>query len=207
MGEILTDCPFRLCSTFVIPIVEQAVATDDELTLQRIPQHPLGGHEEFGLCPASLMQLPLTAYMSEQLEAQAAALERIISERGEAYEQGVLDQPEHSKTPHPSPLGRGPFFTSQTAPDTSQKGGAVATVQQVKGELTAVRDLVAEARLQATVASNKLLDAIAVINVLRETSINSVGGPPVQGALDALAQVKDLCSIAIEEVTTYGATL
>jgi hypothetical protein len=64
--------------------------------LRRVPQHPLGGHETFGLCPASLLLVPLSDYDAAQLEEQAQAIERMLAER---------DRPD---SPFPPMVGKSP---------------------------------------------------------------------------------------------------
>lgn len=76
----MTACVFRLCSSSVTMVAELARPGSDE-ALRRVPQHPLGGREEFGLCPGSLLLVPLSTYDAEQLEQQAAAIERLIEQR------------------------------------------------------------------------------------------------------------------------------
>lgn len=76
----MTACVFRLCSSPVTMVAELARPGSDE-ALRRVPQHPLGGREEFGLCPGSLLLVPLSAYDAEQLEQQAVAIERLIEQR------------------------------------------------------------------------------------------------------------------------------
>jgi len=100
------DCPFRLCTSWVIPLVEQRQADDDELTVSRIPMHELTGVREYrAQCPASLMVVPVTAALGRLLEIQAEGIERIVAsyqERGPEHRTNSdSDTPGHGRTPHP----------------------------------------------------------------------------------------------------------
>jgi len=100
------DCPFRLCTAWLIPVVEQAQPGDDELTIFRMPMHELQGSEFRTTCPASLMAVPLNTDAEELLEEQARGIEHILADRrrGEPVPPASGQRPaEHSRTPHPGP--------------------------------------------------------------------------------------------------------
>jgi hypothetical protein len=77
----VSACPFRLCNAEIRHVPEREQPGAAPTALVRIPQHPLGGHEELGLCPASLLLIPLSDYDVMQLEEQAGAIERILRGR------------------------------------------------------------------------------------------------------------------------------
>jgi hypothetical protein len=77
----MTACPFTLCSASVTMVAERAAPGPDPQAVRRVPQHQLGGHEELGLCPASLLLVPLSDYDAEQLATQAAAIGRLLALR------------------------------------------------------------------------------------------------------------------------------
>jgi hypothetical protein len=107
-------CPFRLCSTTVDMVIERADPNPMPNGLARVPQHPCGGYEEFGLCPGSLLYIPLTRYDADQLEAQAKMFERIIRDRDAAAAKPDPGPEKHGdwrdlvKPPEPYRPGREP---------------------------------------------------------------------------------------------------
>lgn len=202
----MTACIFRLCGAFFPDgsTLIQAVPGDDELTTQMLPQHRLEGHEEFGLCPASLMYLPATAYVLAQMETQAQVLERILAEREQRFDRVMTaGTSEHSLTPHP--VAGGLFGTGSA--HYEQRGATVSTVAEVKKAINVVKTLVSEARLDATNCGNKVADALAKINVIRETSVDPIGAPALGRALDLADELKAACTRAIEEMETYKGSL
>ena len=74
------SCPFELCNATVTMVAELKRPGSNE-GLRRVPQHRLGGHEELGQCPASLLVLPLSDYDVKHLITQAAALRRMLADR------------------------------------------------------------------------------------------------------------------------------
>jgi hypothetical protein len=86
---VSTRCVFALCTAVLTMLAELKAPGSDE-GLRRVPQHRLGGHEEFGQCPASLMALPLSEYDTEQLAVQLQAIQRMITDRTTA----AVDRPE-----------------------------------------------------------------------------------------------------------------
>lgn len=77
----MTACPFSLCSASLTMVAERAAPGTEPQALRRVPQHRLGGHEDLGLCPASLLLVPLSDYDAEQLAVTAAAIGRLIEDR------------------------------------------------------------------------------------------------------------------------------
>lgn len=77
----MTACVFRLCTAEITMVPEREAPGADPRALVRVPQHRLGGHEEFGLCPASLLAYPISDYDATELETMAVAIERMISDR------------------------------------------------------------------------------------------------------------------------------
>jgi hypothetical protein len=107
-------CAFVSCSATVELIIELKAPGVDE-AIVREPQHSLGGHEEFGLCPASLMQIPLSEYDAEQLVEQAYAIDRILRQRAARDEDAAPveqvkhgDWRDHVKLPEAFRRGRRP---------------------------------------------------------------------------------------------------
>jgi hypothetical protein len=103
----VVNCPFRLCWSRPVLVVEQAQAGDDESTVTRIPAHQIDGPAStFGTCPASLLLYPLSAYDKGQLVTQARALARIMRERQSNEpdaSRGGGDRPPHPSTPRVDP--------------------------------------------------------------------------------------------------------
>ncbi len=101
----MTACVFELCSAQVDMVAEKAAPGPAPEALRRVPQHQLGGHEELGLCPASLMLVPLSRYDHEQLDQQHAAIQRLLGDREKAARS--LDPTTTGSQP-PGPLVQGP---------------------------------------------------------------------------------------------------
>jgi hypothetical protein len=98
-------------------VIEQATPGDDEATVKRVPQHQIVGEaERFGMCPASLMIIPLDDYSRRSLETQADAIGPMLvhpvdAPPGEPAPGGGIfrvgrprgrEAGEHPLTPHPS---------------------------------------------------------------------------------------------------------
>lgn len=130
----MSQCPAApLCAANLTMLAELKEPGSNEGT-RRVPQHPLGGHEEFGLCPASLMLLPLSDYDKEQLRQQKLAIERILRDRGVAAafqadepgprdpSRGPVPPPRHSRTGRvPQPDEDARWFRS--GPDQGNRAG------------------------------------------------------------------------------------
>jgi hypothetical protein len=217
----VSECPFKLCNANVIMLVEQAVASDDEGTIQRVPQHQTGGHEDFGLCPASLMVVPLDTYSSEQLDEQAVALLRIVRDRKAAAAQnepasgGDNGQPEHPSTPHPDPRKASNWFENSVRPplrllpadgSNTTGGQSVASIEEIKAALERAGQLAAEAKDAVFVAEGKAAEALQLVNFIRDTSVDPIGAPQLLEAIRLMLEAGTQLQLAIEANTTYRST-
>lgn len=110
----MTACPFTLCSASVAMVAERAAPGPSPDAVVRVPQHRLGGHEDLGLCPASLLLVPLSDYDAEQLATQAAAIGRLIEDRAPR----PVDEP----VPTPQPESDPRWFRSSGWGDIRQSG-------------------------------------------------------------------------------------
>lgn len=230
----MIDCPFSMCSASVLPIIEQASAGDDEATLQRVPGHALGGHEEFGMCPASLLQLPVDDYARGQLADQAANIQRILDSRAGTAEPagGGMAGNEHQLAPHPAPShpfksyagtnlptksggpnipGRMPIIRMplQSLPADGSNtigGSALSSIGEVKGILARAGVLTAEAKDTIFAAEAKLAEALQLVNFVRAESIDPIGAPQLIEAIRHLGEAGQMLQMAIEANTTYRGT-
>lgn len=211
-------CPFRLCDATIVTVTELH-APGSDATTTRISRHALGGHEEFGLCPASLQEVPLSLDAREQLADQAAIIERILREREAAKpitsaadkQQGVHG--EHPKTPHPTGAGersgwwtdsKRPPFRALPADGSNTIGGStVTTVAEIKALLTRANELTAEGQDLAIAAGSKLAESLQLINIARQSSTATLGAPELLAAIGDVEAAADKCRAAIEDASTY----
>lgn len=210
-------CPFRMCDASVVTVAERRAPDGDETTT-RIPAHALGGHEEFGQCPASLQEMPLSSYALAQLADQDFVIQRILDEREAAKritsaadkQQGAHG--EHPKTPHPTGAGeRSGWWTPSRPPlgalpeDGSKTigGSTVTTVAEIKALINRANELTAEGQELATTAAGKLAESLQLINIVRQTSADPMGAPALLGAIADVESAAAKCHIAIEAATTY----
>lgn len=219
----MSDCPFRLCDSNVVVVIEQLTPDDDELTRIVIPMHPIGGHEGFGTCPASLQSMPVSAIVQYALDEQATIIERILAER-EAMRPAERAQPppDESRTKSPywfTPTGSGsahhapryiPPLPRQLMPQVLLPEGPaqpMSSVPEVRAALAVVKTLIAQADsavLQAV--GGQLQHAKAEIDRLREGS-QTLQVPQVGAALDLVGDIHALCNGAIEEISQYEGNL
>lgn len=215
-------CPFRLCSTDVVTVTELLAPGHSDAILLRVSAHALGGHEEFGQCPASLLQLPLSSYDLAQLADQDFVIQRILDEREAAKaitsasdkQQGAHG--EHPKTPHPTGAGeRSGWWTDSKRPplrvlpaDGSKTigGNTVTTVAEIKALLTRANELTAEGQALAVATAGKLAEALQLINIVRQASTATLGAPELLGAIGDVEAAADKCRTAIESASTYRDT-
>lgn len=84
LGVTHAVCPFYACAGYLELVIEQAVPSDDELTLTRVPQHNLvGGYAWFGLCPASLLPYPPSDRDMLRLHTMARHVIRMDADRAD----------------------------------------------------------------------------------------------------------------------------
>lgn len=231
----MTRCPFEPCTNNVIEVVEQRQADDDELTKLRYPQHRVGGHEWFGMCPASLMSAVAMLPGSDEyklLAEQAAMLARMDRERRIARIQAegvaaTAPRAEHSKTPHPNEqahqwfrggsggvFGHGHDNGPQGYPvlrlvtdDSTSKGDAMASVSEVRAAGGRAAQLLAVAQINAHAVSGQLAEALALLNWIREDSADPVGTPQVAAAIEDVDKVAAACGAAIEDIAAFTGRL
>jgi hypothetical protein len=215
----MTACPFKLCSADVTLLTERG-QLDTEATIQRVPQHQTGGHEEFGLCPASLMVVPLDAYSRGQLDEQAVALQRIIRDRKAAADReapaaGDTGQPRHQLAPHTDPRKAESWFGKVVRPplrvlpaDGSKTvgGGAVASVEEVKGALLEAKRLAEEARQAVFIAEGQAADALQLVNFARTSSVDPLGAPDLIEAIRVMGEAQEALQRAMAAVVTWVGT-
>lgn len=200
MTDVIS-CPFGPCDASFTLLTERG-QLDTEATVQRIPQHQAGGHEDFGMCPASLMVFPLDQYSQNQLSAQAAIMIRITGDRESAAAQAETEagpsgaQPEHQLAPHPTPLpsgwdwfGRRPPLRALPADGSNTIGGsAVTSIEDVKNILTRAGELAEEARQAVFVARGAAGESLQLVNVVRNQSVAPIGAPDLIEAVSKMEE-------------------
>jgi hypothetical protein len=189
------------------PGSDQAVA--------RVPQHPLGGHEELGLCPASLLLLPLSLYDARQLEEMAQGIERLLNARAsveperqepssvpgllpnvEPYRPGRIPRPDKDASwfkPNPGGKGGGqtgypPLRLVQTEPPTTGGSAGVTSAESVKALISRALELEAEAKDSLFITEGKLAEALQLINIVREGSSDSIGAPEILQSIEMIGE-------------------
>jgi hypothetical protein len=211
-------CPFRLCNADVTLLTERG-QLNTEATMQRVPQHQTGGHEDFGLCPASLMVVPLDAYSRAQLDEQAVALQRIIRDRKARVDATDVrpggPQPRHQLAPHTDARKAESWFGKVVRPplrvlpaDGSKTvgGGAVASVEEVKGALLEAKRLAEEARQAVFIAEGQAADALQLVNFARTSSVDPLGAPDLIEAIRVMGEAQEALQRAMAAVVTWVGT-
>ena len=195
-------CPFRLCSATVrfLPTRPRTLAEADEPPSTLIEQHRLEPESQYGLCPASLQQYPLSEYAVEQLENVAVGLERMINER-KAGTTGTpsAPAPQHPKAPQPDERGQqwfgqgsgggrsnGPTALPKMESVPTPRGDNVASVAETKAAIATANQTIAEAQAATQNAMQIVADAqaaTAAANDLFEQALRELQA--VQGASHA----------------------
>lgn len=234
MNNPMIDCPFNACSWRGEVVIEQATAGDDETTLRRVPVHDLVPNPEYGSCPASLMALPVDKAAQDNLHN---ASHYVALWRGDAglpqREPGAAEPaiPQHSKTPRPErgsdrwfrggstgdgahrtdlgPLGyeRAPLGKLPVKIENSRGGSQVASVAEVRAALDQAAELTAEGQGIAQAAMQKFTEAAALINWVRQTSVDPIGIHELTIAADKCQDAFERANVAIEQNRTYASTL
>ncbi|HYD28900.1 hypothetical protein [Brevundimonas sp.] len=196
-------CPFRLCSATVqfLPTRPRTLADADEPPSTLIEQHRLEPESQYGLCPASLQQYPLSEYAVEQLENVAVGLERMINERkaGTITASGAPATPQHPKAPQPDERGQqwfgqgsgggrssGPTALPKMESVPTPTGDNVASVAETKAAIATANQTIAEAQAATQNAMQIVADAqaaTAAANDLFEQALRELQA--VQGASHA----------------------
>ena len=222
----MIDCPFSACTWSGVPLVLQAMPGDDELTSQHVPQHDLTPNQQYGMCPASLMTLPLSIEARRTLaEAEDSAVRFRIS-LDVISRPAPLGAPPHSKAPDPS-RGSDRWFRAGATGDNPRgehgplgyqrsplgytpgrdEGGSMASVADVKAALQNAQRLAAEAQELTQGALFKFMEAHAVASWVRQTSVDPIGTAALTAAMERLQEAMTLAAQAIDEQGTYGASL
>lgn len=113
----MARCPFAPCKANITVVNERAQPGSSSTGLGRVPMHMLEGSTvRYGMCPASLLSLPLDSLALSRLQRQEQLLARMEEEQRHAERESADDdRGEHSKTPHPDYSGA-TWFKSSTAP-------------------------------------------------------------------------------------------
>jgi hypothetical protein len=164
-------------------VVEQARPDDDELTVQRIPEHQVEGIAVRVSCPASLMPVPLNDDAAQLLEEQVAGIKRMVAN---------LDRPapfttahdkrtgkgndEHSLTPHPERSHDDRWFHSHTG--DNPKGEFISglpVVRPLPGQGVQPAEIVQPVDILGTQNRGDMEDHASMANGLLEHAKQLIG--------------------------------
>jgi hypothetical protein len=224
MTEI--TCPFGPCTARLVLVEHRAVDLGTP-AISTIPAHPTLPDTWFGECPASGMAWPISepesATLREQRGVHSAAFDARINDSARR---------EHLLTPKPTknpkwfqnsdgdPKIPGHAVTTprlRLVPDPEPeperpklslvKGGKLASVAEVRAAIDVANDNAERAAAKIAAAIQETADALTQINYVRATSVDPLGGPMIETALEKLDEAIGNLSAAIEANNTYRSTL
>lgn len=112
--------------------------------------------------------------------------------------------------PHPGAVGPRAAHRPEPLrylPDTGPKGGNVASVAEVRAAIDSANESAAQAQEAARAAAGVLAEAQALVNWVRATSVDPLGGPQFTRASELFDQIHALIAQGIEANNAYKATL
>lgn len=83
----------------------------------------------------------------------------------------------------------------------------MASAGDVKAAIAQAKLSLAEAQELSRATNEKLNEALVKINWIRQTSVDPMGAPEIQAAIEACDLILPLCNAAIENAETYAGTL
>lgn len=223
-------CPFTQCKATVELIVEQERPGDDESIVQRVKAHHLQPDSWYGYCPASLTLYPTSV---PDLKAFAADIFRLASMRKDIDRQtreasarppmGDVNGPRRAPAPDTwfrshtgdNPRGeRGPRGFARMLlgqlPLTEQnksKGGAVASVGEVKAAIEQGCAALAEGMQMLQAAEGKIAEGEALLRWVGSNVTETLGAPQAALAIEQCTDAGRNLHSAIEEARAYGEQL
>lgn len=224
----MTDCPFPLCTANIVLVVEQLRPDDDELTTLRVPEHMIEGFALRMTCPASLLGMPLGAYATQVLEEQASVLGRMLADKAPPAppEQSASTPERYSRTPSPywfqnstgDPNGpyppEGPtarpklrLISGGRSSEPTTTGRDVASAAEIGEAIWRAVTIMVEGKESVFVGGGKLGEALQILNVVRETSSDSLGTPQLTMAIDLMDEASLLIEAATQSALAYRGSL
>jgi hypothetical protein len=229
----IVDCPFDPCQARVNLVVEQADPGDDESTTHRVPPHATEPDNWFGLCPASLMTYPLEAAMIGPLREQAKVHGHMKATRDAQPRPASKPEPKRRAVPDARwfrpQTGNNPSGEASFPPGVPMEqvllpppprmpigylpgsrpteGESMATVSETKAAIHYANHMINEARQAARAASDLFTEALAVVDQIRATTVDTLGHAEVRAAIDSCDEALTKAQLAIEKNTTYGELL
>lgn len=220
-------CPFILCDSTVELIVEQAEPGDDESTVQRVRAHTLTPDTWYGYCPASLTLYPTPARDLQEFNSAIFRHKNMRDDRDrrDAERDAVPLAPEPPKKSRPpntwfragstgdNPKGdQGPKGFRRLLPGflpgtTEQRGGAVASVAEVRAAISQAQQMLAEGQELARQAGGKMAEGEALLRFVADTSADPVGVPMADHAREYCERAATAAHKAIDAAGTYASTL
>jgi hypothetical protein len=230
VGEAVTSaqlaaCPFTPCEAR--PQLHYQRAQDEFGRASNhalISMHVVGGGEWFGTCPASLMAHPIMPHERGILDdftgtflAMAASRERTHVETADRISSSLRDQGWRKarwfRSSNGDPNGGGANAAGprlrlvSDLDDSKQKGGAMASVSEIRAALDAANQAIAEAQAANQACGQKLEDARAALLGLKGSTGQDLSIPMIEQAIEQQEIILQLTHAAIEHNATYGATL
>lgn len=234
MGEAVTSaqlasCPFPPCNARPQIVYQR---TQDEFGRASnhalIKLHAVGGDEWFGTCPASLMAYPIMAHERSVLDDFTGTFLAMSSKREGHADNPAERQPDRDGAGDPDAAWRKArwFRSSNGDPnsgganaagprlrlvpehdESKQKGGAMASVSEIRAALDAANQAIAEAQAANQACGQKLEDARAALLGLKGSTGEDLSIPMIEQAIEQQEIILQLTHAAIEHNATYGATL
>lgn len=227
----MAKCPLRVCRAEFEHVTQQVWPEGDwpagtpRPIVASIPLHNLVAEGAPTMaCPASLMVLPLGAYKESVLREQADNIERLLERRNspvigagtkdrEAEPHGRTPNPDeapywfrdHGTGPTPEGLPQGP--TGYPRMQLGELGEALASVAEVRQTLLAVEAMIEDGRASVMAGEARLTDALGLINICRETSVDPMGAPQLAVAIEKLNEASAGMLLAAQESERYRTSL
>lgn len=233
MGEAVTSaqlaaCPFPPCNARP-KIIYQRVQDEFNRASNHalIKLHEVGGDEWFGTCPASLMAYPIMPHERSVLDDFTGTFLAMSSKReGHADNPEEREQRDDAGGNPDAPWRKARWFRSSEGPpspgfnaresrlhlvpepdNSKQKGGAMASVSEIRASLDAANQSIAEAQAANQACGQKLEDARAALLALKGSTGEELSIPMIEQAIEQQELILQLTHTAIEHNATYGATL
>lgn len=225
---LLIACPFRPCQARVELVHVRALSLDQP-AYNMIRQHQVEPSTWYGTCPASLMTHPLMPHEETLLAEQDGAYRAMLASYAPPERTESPADPEPERPPgfwrnSVAPPGGGtPGYTGRpiltliqpndpppgppAAPRTTQGGGAMASVAEIRGALNAANTSIAEGQAATQAALQRFTDARVQLTAVQGMTSRELSIPEIDHMVEMLEGVMSASTNAIEVNATFGASL
>jgi hypothetical protein len=230
----VTRCPFIKCKSTVNLIIEQATPGDDESTVQRVQIHDLQPDTWFGRCPASLTIYPTSVDNLKEFSRDIYRHKNMKDDH-DRQDREAASVPCMGEVNGPgAPPADARWFKSRTGDNPrveqgvkgfkrlllgvyaepqrihpgASRGGAVASVAEVKAAIQQATERLAEAQEAIRVAGGIMAEGAALLQWVAQTAaVDSLGVQLVNRAQEDADAAQRLLAGAIDEARAYGGSM